>query len=212
LDAAAAIRKRERGGSRVPIIAMTAHAMKTDRERCLAAGMDGYLAKPVNAQEMIGLVENLARGGFGIRDWGLEGEKPATSASQHLIPNPQSPIPVFDPEEALSRCFNSEDMVQEMIEGFCDEVDHVFPQMRTALERGDLAEVGRLGHRMKGTVVYLGAQPAKEAALRVERFGRSSGGTPSEAAEAVNALEHACMVLKAALAEHPLAAEPTRGA
>jgi len=65
LEATAAIRKREDaatedGGRRVPIIAMTAHAMKSDRDRCLAAGMDGYLSKPVNAQEMIGLVETLA--------------------------------------------------------------------------------------------------------------------------------------------------------
>ena len=55
-------------------------------------------------------------------------------------------------------------MVREMIQCFFDEVDNLFPQMRAALEKGDLAEVGRLGHRMKGTVVYLGAQPAKEAA------------------------------------------------
>jgi PAS domain S-box-containing protein len=192
---------------RVPIIAMTAHAMKGDRDRCLAAGMDGYLAKPINAREMIGLVESLARRGLGIGDRGSEGEKPATSESQHLIPNPQSPIPVFDPQEALSRCFHSQDMAREMIQCFFDEVDNLFPHMRAALAKGDLVEVGRLGHRMKGTVVYLGAQPAKEAALRVERFCQPGGGAPSEAEEAVNALERECLALKAALSEHPPAAE-----
>ena len=60
LDAAAAIRRRKNGGSRVPIITMTAHAMKGDRERCLASGMDGYLSKPMNAPEMVALVERLA--------------------------------------------------------------------------------------------------------------------------------------------------------
>ena len=62
LEATAAIRARENGSRRVPIIAMTAHAMKGDRERCLAAGMDGYLAKPINGHEMIALVEALAAG------------------------------------------------------------------------------------------------------------------------------------------------------
>jgi HPt (histidine-containing phosphotransfer) domain-containing protein len=100
-------------------------------------------------------------------------------------------------------------MVREMIQCFFDEVDNLFPQMRAALVKCDLEEVGRLGHRMKGTVVYLGAEPAKEAALQVERFCKSSGGTPSEAEEAINGLEHACIALKAALSAHPLTAEPT---
>ena len=82
----------------------------------------------------------------------------------------------------------------------------MFPKMRAALAEEDLVEVGRLGHRMKGTLVYLGAQCAKEAALRVEQISACSGR--SEAEEAVNALEHECIALKAALAEHPLAAEP----
>jgi CheY-like chemotaxis protein len=60
LEATKAIRATENGNWRLPIIAITAHAMKGDRERCLAAGMDGYLSKPINGHEMIVLVENLA--------------------------------------------------------------------------------------------------------------------------------------------------------
>ncbi len=189
--------------SRVPIVAMTAHAMKGDRERCLAAGMDGYLSKPVNAQEMIGLVEGLAGELVPPR------RRAAAPPSLTDTSLPAAAV-VFNPDEAITRCFNSRDMVCEMIQCFFDEVDNLFPQMRAALAEGNLVEVGHLGHRMKGTVVYLGAQPAQQAALRVERFCKSDGGTSSEAEEAVNALEHECIVLKAALVQHPLASERTQ--
>ncbi|MGA2256194.1 MAG: response regulator [Thermoguttaceae bacterium] len=117
---------------------------------------------------------------------------------------------VFDPELAFSRCSDSQDLVREMIQYFFDDVDKLFPQMRAALETKDLVEVGRLGHRMKGTVVYLGAKRAEEAALRVERCGRSSDGIPSAAEEAVNSLERECMALKSVLIEHPPVADPVQ--
>jgi hypothetical protein len=80
---------------------------------------------------------------------------------------------------------------------------------KPGLHCGAAPEVGWLERWMKETMVYLGAQPAKEAALRVERFCKSSGGTPAEAEEAINAIEHECIALKAALCKHPLAVEPT---
>jgi PAS domain S-box-containing protein len=116
---------------------------------------------------------------------------------------------VFDPELALSRCFESREMLREMIQCFIEEVDSVFPQMRAALAKEDLVEVGRLGHRMKGTVVYLGAPRAEEAARGVERFCKSSDGTPAEAEDAVNQLERECMALKAELHARPLVTDRT---
>ena len=116
---------------------------------------------------------------------------------------------VFNPEEAIRRCFDSKAMVRGMIQGFFEEVDALFPQMRAALEKGDLLEVGQLGHRVKGTVAYLGADLATQAARRVERSHLSSGVTASEAEEAINALEHECLMLKSALSKHPLAQTTT---
>jgi PAS domain S-box-containing protein len=192
LEATAAIRKRESGGSRVPIVAMTAHAMRDDRERCLAAGMDGYLSKPFDACEMINLVESLS-----------SGVQPVAQVLETTIDqahdSPETAVAAFNPDEALTRCFNSGRMVRKMMQYFLEETDSLFPQMRAALDRGDLDEVGKLGHRMKGTVVFLAAHPAEEAALQVERFCKSGGGSRSDAEDAVNALEHECLALKAAL-------------
>ncbi len=72
-EATAAIRKREKtSGSHLPIIAMTANAMKGDRERCMAAGMDGYVSKPIHSRELFEAIENL-----GVLS------QPATSASRN---------------------------------------------------------------------------------------------------------------------------------
>jgi two-component system, sensor histidine kinase and response regulator len=72
LQATAANREREDGGKRLPIIAMTAHAMVGDKERCLQAGMDGYTSKPLQIHELLATIEN---GGVPLfhRDHGMVG-------------------------------------------------------------------------------------------------------------------------------------------
>ena len=88
-----------------------------------------------------------------------------------------------------------------MVQCFVEEVRNLIPQMRAASEKGDLAEVGRLGHRLKGTIVYLGAEPAEKAPIAVEKC-QEDGGEKAEAEEAVRALEHECELLESAMALH----------
>jgi HPt (histidine-containing phosphotransfer) domain-containing protein len=94
-------------------------------------------------------------------------------------------------------------MLGEMIRCFFDDADRLLPRMHAALQSGDLMEVGRLGHRLKGTIVYLGAEPADEATLRVERLSQPGGAAAGaeEAAQAVRILQQECDTLKAALVD-----------
>ena len=109
--------------------------------------MDGYLPKPVNAQEMIGLVEGLARGAAPTVQPAAATPEPAGTAAPKLTA-------VFDPDKALAQCWNSQKMLREMIQHFFRESDNLLEQMRAALEQGDLAKVGELGHRLKGTILW----------------------------------------------------------
>ena len=192
LKATQLLREREAGRRRVPIVAMTAHAMKGYRDRCLAAGMDGYLTKPIDGHELIAVVEGLAAKDARSRD------KAAAAVSSRREAEPDATSPIFNLDVALKRCYNRADIVEEMIRFFFDDVDNILPQIRSALAAGDFREVGRLGHRMKGTAAHLGAAPAVEAALRVERFAFYDG-EPSEAEEAVQTLISECDALKQAL-------------
>jgi CheY-like chemotaxis protein len=195
LEATAAIRRREDGSRRVPIIAMTAHAMKGDRERCLAAGMDDYLSKPIDAHETIALVERVAA----VAAAANADAVPTTPGPAEAATPPTSAV--FDPELALTRCLNEPDLLRQMIAYFFKDADTCLPQMRVALQKGDLAEVGRLGHRLKGTLGHIAAEAARDAAERVERF-LLHAGEQAEAEAAVRTFERKCEVLRAALTEY----------
>ena len=194
LEATAAIRDFQRGKSRTPIIAMTAHAMKSDRDRCFAAGMDGYLSKPIDALEMFALVESLAASPAS------EGEiREAANSAAELENRPATPA--FDPALALEQCFESTEMLKGTINYFFAEIEEIIPQMRATLRKGDLPELGRLGHRLMSTLVYLGAEPARKAAARVQSM-QSSGGEQANAEAAVLSLERKCERLQSLLAAY----------
>ena len=156
LAATLAIRKAEKSsGSHVPIFAMTAHAMKGDRESCLQAGMDGYLAKPVRFSDL---------------------EQTLATLSNFKTSGKESSLALFswNKAEALERLDGDEDLLRELCQIFLEESPKTLRNLRQALAEGDAGAVMRAAHSLKGEVGYLGAGVASQAARKLEDMGREN--------------------------------------
>jgi signal transduction histidine kinase/CheY-like chemotaxis protein len=159
-DATRAIRSREEGtDDHVPIIAMTAHAMKGDRDRCLNAGMDAYVSKPLRAGELFDAIE---------------GQAPTDGTSGDTMSEEDTRVPVVDWEAAVNHFEGDVDLLKEIAELFLDESPILMYQMKEALNRGDASALERAAHTIKGSVGNFAAKPAFNAALMVEKVGRDS--------------------------------------
>jgi CheY-like chemotaxis protein len=158
LEATAAIRQRERSsGEHIPIIAVTAHAMPGDRERCLQAGMDGYLSKPVQAAELIRVIADV-----------LEVENPVATSG-----DPAEVDVAFDRQAALTRLEGDADLLREMAGLFLGDYPRQIAALREAIEHQDADAIQRTAHTLKGALSSLGARPAAAAALALEDVGRA---------------------------------------
>ena len=109
----------------------------------------------------------------------------------------------------MKHCFDNYALFQDMVECLFDEADRLLARMRTALAAGNAKELGVAAHRLKGTVVYLGAAPALDATRRVERMGLSAELTDAD--DAIRQLDEQIAALKQALAAHRKAAAPPTG-
>ena len=158
-EATAHIREREAAGHpRTPIVAMTAHAMKGDRERCLAAGMDGYLSKPVHAPD---LVEAL------IHHTGNADPAPPRAA-----PLMTDDAPVFEREKALFNLGDDADLLEQLIVMYAEDEDRLVHDIETALTAGDPEALSNAAHALKGAVSNFCAPRARASAERLEHLGR----------------------------------------
>jgi HPt (histidine-containing phosphotransfer) domain-containing protein len=162
---------------------MTAHAMKGDRERCLAAGCDGYVSKPIRSEELWRAIEHV-RPGAATTDAG----DPAD------VPRPKA----FDREEALARVGGDEELLKELVGLFLEDYPGRLAELGRAVAAHDGRAVQRVAHSLKGAVGAFGARAASEAALRLEAMGRR--GDLSGAEEAWAALDDALARLRPALA------------
>jgi two-component system sensor histidine kinase/response regulator len=142
LEATAALRAREQASGRhVPVVALTAHAMKGDEERCLAAGMDAYLAKPLQGEELLAAIARLV------------------------------PDAAIDRARLLERVGGDTRALVEVARIFLGDAPRRLAEIRRALAAGDARALRGAAHTLKGAVSNFGAQAAVDAALELQKLG-----------------------------------------
>jgi CheY-like chemotaxis protein/HPt (histidine-containing phosphotransfer) domain-containing protein/HAMP domain-containing protein len=168
LDATAAIRAQEGEGERVPIIALTAEARPGDRDRCLVAGMDDYIAKPADPKRLYAMINR-------CRAQALAGE-PARDAAPVPPVAEAAPAGGEDPVDwELARSMTGGDaaLLQEVIELFPEESRGQLDAIRLAVDAADAEGVTRNAHSLKGAAKLFGAPALVELAFEVEELGRA---------------------------------------
>ena len=160
LEATRTIRANESPDApRLPIVALTAHAMQGDRERCLEAGMDGYLSKPIDVDELIATLEEFGSG---------------TRRSIEALPAPTRAIEIFDEQAALSYTGGDRRLLMRTIAMFRSDCSAVLRRIKRAVAQQDGEALRMAAHALKGSIATVGAPAGREAAAALERMGRAN--------------------------------------
>jgi CheY-like chemotaxis protein len=164
LEATRLIRRIEKdSGRHVPVIAMTAHAMKGDRQRCLDAGMDEYISKPIKPGELYVLLQRLLC------------VEPADESAPPAPPDgaAEDGGPV-DLHAALDGMAGQVEILREAVAVFLEDVPAKLAELEAAVRGGQAEDVHRLSHALKGAASAIGAGRAGELAARLEQIGRDA--------------------------------------
>jgi PAS domain S-box-containing protein len=185
-------------GSRIPVIAVTAHAFEDDRKRCLDAGMDAYLTKPISPAALSSALRRIWREDKEL----LLEEEPSDGLSGKQAgedPGPEAvrPPPVFDKDDMMQRMMNDRAFARNVSEAFLKDIPQRISELKCLLEKGDMERLARLAHRIKGAASNVGGKALASVALELE--AAVSGRNENNPEKALELLEAAFEELKSVI-------------
>jgi two-component system sensor histidine kinase/response regulator len=177
LEATRTIRSSEGKQRHIPIIAMTAHAMKGDRERCLKAGMDDYISKPIEPQELLSA----------IKKWTAFYTQTTPTRQKESLEEQSDRGMILDAEEAIARFDGDEEFFKEMLREFLNYAPNQMKVLEQAIRKCQAKKVERGAHGIKGAAGNLGVKGIADLCLKIELSGRT--GDLAEAEKLLNRLK-----------------------
>ena len=190
-EAARAIRATESAKDdkhHIPIVAMTAHATRGDREQCLAAGMDDYLSKPISSGKLLDILKRFTNEKYGTQ----------VPTKEHDAGDVTHEPPIFIDKQMLREAFDQDwEFFKEIVDLFMIDFPRMIELLRETLKTGDAAAFSRNAHSVKGMVKLFQAEEAAMMAQALEEKGRK--GDLAGASEGVDRLAVALDHLKDAL-------------
>jgi two-component system sensor histidine kinase/response regulator len=200
IEATQAIRSESRFQD-LPIIAMTANAMAADRERCLKAGMNDHIAKPIDPDQLIGSLLRWIRRPDG--DGVMPQNQAQASAPARAAGVAEAPLDItgIDVTSALKRTGGNRKRYETLLRRFAQQQATVVETIRQALSTGDVATAERAAHSLKGAAGTLGAMAVSGAAAKVEAAIRGGQGFDMALTSLSGNLARAVQAIRAALPE-----------
>jgi CheY-like chemotaxis protein/HPt (histidine-containing phosphotransfer) domain-containing protein len=177
-EATVQLRSMEGNGRHTPVVAMTAHAIEGDREKCMAAGMDDYLSKPVRFEDLSAVVKRIQA------DCGEQGPAIGAESLEALR------------ELGIDDFGGNSDILTDLIDTFLENAAQIFAQATDALSRREPAALALAAHTLKGSCSNFGAAPLQRLCAELEGVARNPDFTGSASAES-----RAAQLLKAARRE-----------
>ena len=174
LKAVEFLRARERqSGQHIPVIAMTAHAMQGDRERCLAAGMDDYLSKPIQTQTLFSAIERAMHLESKTMPPSRNRPEDEMDSRSNDLCGPTPVNMIFDRHAVLGQLGNDHALLSEIAELFLSDLPCWLDKMQQAMREDDTEALIDTAHTLKGALGGLCARASMSAACELEQAGKS---------------------------------------